>query len=212
MVQTAHAGVLTGWSVNIPLPGSERQPGRPVRPRAGGPRRSKKPRGPSLLHRDDGPRSCGPLPEDAAGHAKTPANTDEIGCVPSPEAAGHACGPRARAARATRPRIIDALDRAREWQRMIHTGEVKSAAELARRHGVSRARVSQLLSLLSLAPQILEHIDGLDGTARGLRLSERRLRGIAVLDAHDEQVARFRELVGDTVATLPPGVAPKAGA
>ena len=117
--------------------------------------------------------------------------------MPSPEAAGHACGPRARAERAIRPRIIDALNRAREWRRLIDTGEVKNAAELARRHRLTRARVSQIMSLLRLAPEILANIDGLDGTEGRLHLTARRLRDIAVLDDHDEQRARFLELVGD---------------
>ena len=37
-------------------------------------------------------------------------------------------------------------------------------------------------------------------TEGGLHLTARRLRDIAVLDDHDEQRARFRDLVGDTVA------------
>ena len=120
--------------------------------------------------------------------------------MPSSAAAGHACGPCARAARARRPRIIEALTRAREWRWLIDTGAVKNAAALARQHGVTRARVSQLLSLLRLAPEILEYIDGLDGTEGGLHLTARRLRDIAVLDDPDAQRARFRALVGDTVA------------
>ena len=124
--------------------------------------------------------------------------------MPSPEAAGHACGPRARAARARRPRIIDALTRARAWRQLIDTGEVKNAAALARRHGVTRARVSQLMSLLRLAPEILAYIDGLHGTEGGRHLTARRLRAIAVLDDPDEQRARFRDLVGDTVVDRRP--------
>ena len=120
-------------------------------------------------------------------------------CVPSPAAAGHACGPRARAARARRPRIVDTFACAREWRWLLDTGEVKNAAELARRHGVPCARISQLMSLLRLAPEILEYIGGLDGTEGGLHLTARRTRDLAVLDARDEQRARFWDLVGDTV-------------
>ena len=198
MVPAAHAGVLTGWVADIPLPGSEKQPGRPVQPRAGGPRRSQNRRRPWLSDLEDGPRSSGPLPEAAACHAEPTENTGVHPCVPSLDVGGHAGGPRARAERATRPRIIDALNRAREWKRLIDTGEVKNAAELARRHRVTRARVSQLLSLLRLAPEILEHIDGLDGDEGGLHLTERRLRDIAILDDQDVQRVRFRDLVGDT--------------
>ncbi len=121
------------------------------------------------------------------------------------------CGPCLRAERARRPRIIDALTRARAWRRLLDAGEVKNAEVLARRHGVTRARISQLLSLLHLAPEILGYIDGLDWTEGGLHLTARRLRDIAVLDDHDEQRARFRDLVGDTVApscrVAPTGVA-----
>ena len=81
---------------------------------------------------------------------------------------------------------------------MIDTGEVKNATELARRHGLSNARVSQLMSLLRLAPEILAYIDRLDGTEGCLHLTAYRLRDIAVLSDHDEQRARFRDLVGDT--------------
>ena len=211
MVPAERGGLLTGWQVNIPLPGTEKQPGRPVGQRAGGPRRSKRQRGPLPLHPDDGQRSSGPQPEHAAGHPRVPAKTDEIRCLPSPEVAGHACGPRTRAVRATRPRIIDDLGRAREWWRMIDAGEVKNAAELARRHSVSRARISQLMSLLRLAPEILEHIDGLDGTEGRLHLTARSLRDIAVLDDHDEQKDRFRDLVADRFVTASPSRSAEAG-
>jgi hypothetical protein len=39
---------------------------------------------------------------------------------------------------------------AREWQAMIEAGRVKNRAELARRLGVSKARVSQVLRLLDI--------------------------------------------------------------
>ena len=41
---------------------------------------------------------------------------------------------------------------------MIDAGEVTNAAELARRYGLSRARISQLMSLLRLAPAIITYI------------------------------------------------------
>lgn len=166
------------------------------------------------MRADDGPRSTGPLPSDfPAGHADPRANPEERCCVPSPEAAGQACGPRARAARRTRPGIIDALNRAREWQRMIDAGEVKNAAQVAREHDVTRARVSQVMTLLRLAPEIIEYIDDLDGTEGYLHLTERRVRAIALLEDHDAQRAAFGDLVGVTIpprAPTSPRVAPGA--
>ena len=40
------------------------------------------------------------------------------------------------------------LARALEWQRQIDAGEVASRAEIARREGISRARVTQIMSSL----------------------------------------------------------------
>jgi len=47
---------------------------------------------------------------------------------------------------------------AHRMQDMIETGEVEDQATLARRLGFSRARVTQLLDLLLLAPDIQEQI------------------------------------------------------
>ena len=165
---------------------------------------------------DDGARSTGPLPSDfPAGHAEPRANPEERCCVPSPEVAGQACGPRARAARHTSPRIIDALNLAREWRRMIDAGEVKNAAQIARERDVTRARVCQVMTLLRLSPEVMEYIDDLDGTEGCLHLTERRVRAVALLEDHDDQRAAFGELVGVTIpprAPTSPRVAPRAAA
>jgi len=116
--------------------------------------------------------------------------------VPSEEVAGQACGPRARAARRKRPRIIETIQRARRWREQIERGEVKNAAQLARDHGVTRARISQVMALLRLAPEVMAYIDDLDGSEGCRHLTERRVRTIARLKDHDEQRAAFGELVG----------------
>jgi len=43
---------------------------------------------------------------------------------------------------------------AEEWQRWLADGDVRSKADLARTLGVSRARVTQVLDLLRLAPKL----------------------------------------------------------
>ena len=50
---------------------------------------------------------------------------------------------------------------AREWRAILGSGQCSSAAELARRLGVSRARVTQVLRLLRLSPGVLERITAL---------------------------------------------------
>ena len=53
----------------------------------------------------------------------------------------------------TDERSTHADERARELQRLLHNGEAKNQAELARRFGISRARISQILKRLH-RPQV----------------------------------------------------------
>jgi hypothetical protein len=127
-----------------------------------------------------------------------------IPCVPSPELAGHACGPRARARRKFRPRIIETLALARAWQAMLDSGEARNASQIARDLSITSARVSQVMGLLNLAPAILDHIDDLEGDEGCLYLTERKLRRIAMLPDPADQLARFEELLGTRLVPRPP--------
>src|SRR4051812_43386450 len=57
-----------------------------------------------------------------------------------------------RAAPSSFPRGVrgapTALKRAVEWQRQLDTGQVRSRAAIARREGLTRARVTQIMNLL----------------------------------------------------------------
>jgi hypothetical protein len=55
------------------------------------------------------------------------------------------------------PRIARLLALAHKWEGMVRRGET-DYAELARRHGLSSARVSQVCSLTLLAPEIEESV------------------------------------------------------
>jgi hypothetical protein len=71
------------------------------------------------------------------------------------------------------PRVARVLALAHHWQGLIRSGAVRDQADLARLVGVSRARVSQVMRLLDLAPDIQqavlhERVDGL-GAELGLR-------------------------------------------
>jgi hypothetical protein len=56
------------------------------------------------------------------------------------------------------PRIARLLALAHKFQGMLDRGEVESMAELARLGRVSRARVTQIMDLLMLAPEIQEEV------------------------------------------------------
>ena len=68
------------------------------------------------------------------------------------------------------------LDVAREYKRMIDSGEVSSQAELARKLGLSRARVSQVINALKVDPEV---ITDLSHQQLSYGLTERYLRSIA---------------------------------
>ena len=84
-----------------------------------------------------------------------------------------------------------------EWQRLLDSGEVPSRAELARRVGVSRARVTQVLRLLRLNSRVLESLIALGDPLPGRAVCERILRALVILPA-EAQEAKTRMLVGGT--------------
>lgn len=62
-----------------------------------------------------------------------------------------------------------------------------SQPDIARQEGISRARVTQVLGLLRLAPQIQEKILTSPGTLQSRPVTERMLRPIgAVADRRDQ--------------------------
>lgn len=65
---------------------------------------------------------------------------------------------------------------AREYKEMIESGEVKNQAELARLKGISRARVTQVLNLLKLKPQIIQEFEKLRDSLESRIINERMLR------------------------------------
>ena len=65
------------------------------------------------------------------------------------------------------PRVARFMALALRLQRLVRSGVVRDYAELARLGHVSRARVSQVMNLLQLAPDIQEQLLFLPRTERG---------------------------------------------
>lgn len=84
----------------------------------------------------------------------------------------------------TIPRISRLMALAIRFDRLIKSGEITDQADLARLGNVTRARVTQIMNLLHLAPDIQEEILFLPRTLAGRDpIRERMLRPIAaVLD------------------------------
>ncbi len=65
---------------------------------------------------------------------------------------------------------------AREYVNIINTGQAKSEADLARKIGISRVRVNQIIRLLKLDSQIIKQIEKLGDPIKSRIITERRLR------------------------------------
>ncbi|MBA7521064.1 hypothetical protein ES705_13165 [subsurface metagenome] len=65
---------------------------------------------------------------------------------------------------------------AREYKRMIDSSQVKNQSELARKLGISRARVTQILNLLKLNPLVVLELEKLGDPLKSRIISERILR------------------------------------
>lgn len=87
------------------------------------------------------------------------------------------------------PRLTRLMALAITMQQMIRDGQVRDYAELARLGQVSRARISQIMNLLNLAPQIQEAILYLPRVTNGRDpVREHHVRSIAaVLDWREQR-------------------------
>lgn len=80
------------------------------------------------------------------------------------------------------------------FQRMLQVGEVHNYADLARLGMVSRARLSQIMDLLHLAPEIQEELLFLPAVRKGRDpVTERDLRQITRFSRWTDQIKHWRE-------------------
>lgn len=91
--------------------------------------------------------------------------------------------------------MVELLRKALEWRRQLDAGEVRNQAAIARQEGLTRSRVTQVMGMLRLAPEIQEHVLSLPDMVRRPAITERALRPIAQLEKAADQKARFRELL-----------------
>jgi hypothetical protein len=86
------------------------------------------------------------------------------------------------------PRVTRLMALAIKFQEMVDRGEVRDYADLARLGYVTRARMTQVMNLLKLAPDIQEHILFLTAPSMGRHtVSERVLRGMTAITPWPKQ-------------------------
>lgn len=93
------------------------------------------------------------------------------------------------------PRVTKLLRKAIEWQTLLESGKIANQAEIARREGITRARVTQVMGMLRLAPEIREQILSLPDIAIRSSVTERMLRPIRAIADHRDQRREFHKLV-----------------
>ena len=94
------------------------------------------------------------------------------------------------------PRVSKLLALAHRFQGLVDSGEVRDLAELARLGGVTRARVTQIMGLLQLAPDIQEAVLDLPRTVRGRDpVTERDLRPVVAEPEWERQREVWLELL-----------------
>jgi len=90
-------------------------------------------------------------------------------------------------------RLARMLALAHHYDDMIREGVVEDQAEIARLMRVTRARVTQVMNLLNLAPDVQEEIlFGRAGPGRKRELSERHARTIALTEDWAQQRRAWR--------------------
>jgi hypothetical protein len=93
------------------------------------------------------------------------------------------------------PRVARLLALAHRIDGMIRDGEMRDLADAARRLGLTRARITQVMNLLLLAPTIQEEILALPLVRRGRDpISERQLRCIVTEPNWKQQKKAWRQI------------------
>jgi len=93
------------------------------------------------------------------------------------------------------PRVVEFLRKVLEWQALLASGQAKNQADIARREGISRVRVTQVMGLLHLAPEIQQRILFMPDTTHRSPITERSLRSMERLTSLQEQLQMFQKML-----------------
>lgn len=95
------------------------------------------------------------------------------------------------------PRVARLMALAIRFEELVRLGEVESHADLARLGQVTRARISQIMDLLCLAPDIQEELLFLARVERERdAVSEHEVRRVCAVADWREQRRRWRAMLG----------------
>jgi len=99
------------------------------------------------------------------------------------------------------PRVSKLMALAIRFDGLVRRGEVRDYADLARLGYVTRARITQIMNLLNLAPDIQEAILFLPRTVKGRdRLREKEVRPIAAVPHWSRQRKMWAKLTAERMS------------
>ena len=112
------------------------------------------------------------------------------------------------------------FEKASLYQNLLESGKVKNLGELARMEKVSKARISQIMALRNLAPEIkdwlltiadseqvdlsLTRVNDIRTHVNKKKITEKKLRQIATIRNHKQQIQKFREFLKSYTAIIEP--------
>jgi hypothetical protein len=89
------------------------------------------------------------------------------------------------------------LMEAKRYRNLLSDPLINNQSDIARDLGVTRARVSQLMSLLKLAPEIQKTLLGFEDQKMVRFFSEYRLRPLLTINNPDQQVKEFKKMMNE---------------
>jgi len=93
------------------------------------------------------------------------------------------------------PRVVELLRKAIEWQALLANGKIANQADIARREGITRGRVTQVMGMLRLAPEIREKILTMPDSTHQPLITERVLRPIGTITEYSGQIREFQRFL-----------------
>ena len=93
------------------------------------------------------------------------------------------------------PRVVELLRKAIEWNALLESGQITTQADIARQEGITRARVTQVMGMLRLAPEVQKQIKSLPDIAGRSPVTERMLRPIGAIADQCDQLQEFHRFL-----------------
>jgi hypothetical protein len=91
-------------------------------------------------------------------------------------------------------KVVHPIQQALKWQKMLNADASLTQSQLAKTEGVSRARICQVMRLLSLPKEVQTVLLKLKTPTDIRPFSERRMRDIALLPDRESQLKAFQDL------------------